>query len=37
MFDSKFSTQNLILAIAQLSFISVSILCEFAMLPDVYM
>ena len=30
------STQILILAIAPLSFISVSILCEFAMLPDVY-
>ena len=28
--------QILILAIAPLSFISVSILCEFAMLPDVY-
>ena len=30
------STQILILIIAPLSFISVSILCEYAMLPDVY-
>ena len=30
------STQIFILAIAPLSFISVSIFCEFAMLPDVY-
>ena len=30
------STENLILAIAPLSFISVAILCEFAILPDVY-
>ena len=30
------STQILIFAIAPISFISFSILCEFAMLPDVY-
>ena len=32
----QYHFQILILAIAPLSFISVSILCEFAMLPDVY-
>ena len=32
----SFSTQILILAIASLSFTTSSILCEFAMLPDVY-
>ena len=36
MFDRILSTQILILALAPLVFISVSILCEFAMLPDVY-
>ena len=34
MFDSITFTPILILAIAALSFISVSILCEFAMLQD---
>ena len=36
MFDNISSPQILILAIAPLLFISVSILCEFAMLLDVY-
>ena len=35
-FNVSLSTQILILAIVPLLFISVSIFCEFAMLPDVY-
>ena len=35
-FNVSLSTQILILAILPLLFISVSIFCEFAMLPDVY-
>ena len=35
MFDNIL-TETLILAIASLSFISVDILCELAMLPDMY-
>ena len=36
MSDSIFPTQILILAIAPVWVISVSILCEYAMLPDAY-
>ena len=36
MFDSIIFHSNPFLAIPQLSFISVSIACEFAILPDVY-
>ena len=36
MFEVSLFTQTLILATAPLSFTSVSILCEFVMLSDVY-